>query len=689
MSKPVKKPGDKPTGRAGDSLISSLSRSRSRSRSRPRSRFILSRFFVPLLTVLFFGCAPPQYKAPLDSAMGTGRYGDAYRILKGVCDGSAESTACQEIVSVRSLYAKKRLSELGTSFEDARRPVPYSSIDKFRTELSDISALDKAVNTRTMSGAFDSEAVKTKGVVTQSLKKADKALVENDKKAVFDYLKIASYLDIANRPRFDEFKMKTSIENYKLGKDAAKKGQWKAAHGAFSLVKHIEQDYKDIDKRLDEAVKKDTYGFHFEEGVRAKRAGDSDKAMGFFRLAQGYKNTKEVRVFIGEIKQVEARENFQKGEDMALEGLTLSSGVAFIRAIDALREVPKGYRSKVSVPSASIRRHLKELFVLSRSLRDSGNLGQSYLSLDIIFKVQPGYPNVATLRKQLAREIKKRSLQSLGVIPFKGPSYNPDAGNIITSRLLHHLYKELSGDIRILERGAMEALINESEVKTLQGGANVSKGILDILGADYMLLGDVVDYKVERQVLDTFKTVRARVDTEKKPNPDYLEWKKRKKGDPPQRFIEVPVFEKVKYKTSLHKKTLTATTGYRLVDASGDIVHTGMVERKDEFEDESSEGVEIGDFEVKAKVAKLPGDSRIFRKAETEIVKKIGADLKEIFSNPEEKLLKEARKHKDEGSFADAIESYVTASFLTMGPDNKPDAKVVDELYDVVYEAGL
>ena len=683
MSKPVKKHSDRPTGKPAHSLTSFLSKV-------VLSKVVLlPRLFVPLLAVLFFGCAPPQYKAPLESAMGAGRYGDAYRVLKGVCDRSPESPACQEIVSVRTLYAKKRLQELGTSFEDARRPVPYSSIDKFRSELSEIGSLDKSVRTATMSTTFDNEAVKTKAVVAQSLKKAEKALVENDKKAVFDYLKIASYLDAVNKPRFDEFKMRTSIEAYTLGKDAAKKGEWKAAHGAFSLVKHIEQDYKDIDKRLEEAVKKDTYGYHFEEGLRAKKGGDNDKAMGFFRLAKGYKNTKEVRVFIGEIKQVEARDNFKKGEDMALEGMTLSAGVAFIRAIDALREVPKGYRSKVSVPSASIRRHLKELFVLSRSLRDAGNLGQAYLSLDIIYKVQPGYPNVATLRKQLAREIKKRSLQSLGVIPFKGPSYNPDAGNIITSRLLHHLYKELSGDIRILERGAMEALINESEVKTLQGGGNVSRGLLDILGADYMLLGDVVDYKIERQVLETFKTVRARIDTEKKLNPDYVEWKKRKKGDPPQRFIEIPVFEKIKYKTSLHKKTLTATAGYRLVDASGDIVHTGMVERKDEFEDESSEGVEIGDFEVKAKVAKLPGDSKIYRKAEVEIIKKIGSDLKEIFSNPEKKLLKKARRHKEDGEFADAIESFVKASFLTMGPDNKPDAGVVDELYDVVYEAGL
>ena len=62
------------------------------------------------------------------------------------------------------------------------------------------------------------------------------------------------------------------------------------------------------------------------------------------------------------------------------------------------------------------------------------------------------------------------------MIPFRGPTYNPDAGKTMTSHTLHFLYKELSNDIRILERTATEALLKESEVKALQGG-ELDKGL--------------------------------------------------------------------------------------------------------------------------------------------------------------------------------------------------------------------
>src|SRR3989304_8449006 len=139
---------------------------------------------------------------------------------------------------------------------------------------------------------------------------------------------------------------------------------------------------------------------------------------------------------------------------------------------------------------------------------------------------------------------------------------------------------------------------------------------------------------------------------------------KEKSGPEPLMQVEEPVYENVKYKVSTTKKTVTVSLGYRIVNALGYVVYSGMAEKRDEAVDDSSEGVEIGDLKIISKVANVPADSEFLKAAQTKVVDDMGADLKKLFSNPEIRLVKEAREMASKGNFKGAVENMTKAMFI-------------------------
>ena len=123
-----------------------------------------------------------------------------------------------------------------------------------------------------------------------------------------------------------------------------------------------------------------------------------------------------------------------------------------------MKEIPRDRVKGVLVPSQDISRVINELFVKGKEEKTGGNAGLAYVYMDAVSKIQPDYPDIPAMKEELKAEIRKKAMTSLAVIPFRGPTYNPDAGKTMTSHTLHFLYKELSNDIRILERTATEAL---------------------------------------------------------------------------------------------------------------------------------------------------------------------------------------------------------------------------------------
>jgi len=321
-----------------------------------------------------------------------------------------------------------------------------------------------------------------------------------------------------------------------------------------------------------------------------------------------------------------------------------------------------------------LNRYYDNLYLKAKKAEDSDKLGLTYIYYKLIFTLNPSYPDLKENMRKLEEKILSRAIKSLAIIPFKSPKNNPDAGGLFTSNIMLSLYNELKDDLKIIERESTDVLLKEFELNlaSQSGGKPTS---LKIASADYFLLGDVLDYKVESTIQEGKKSVRVKTRVDMIMNPEYEEWQRlsaklEKEGKSqeippaPNKYIEKPIFEDVKYNVKYFKKVAVLSVSYRIVDVNGKLIHTSIADIKKEAIDESSEGVEIGDFKIPFKVAQLPTDVELLKKAQDEGVAKIKNETKAIFKDSEERYLKQAKDLEKENNFLDAIERYVDAIII-------------------------
>ncbi|MFQ5586607.1 MAG: hypothetical protein ACE5GF_07275, partial [Thermodesulfobacteriota bacterium] len=189
-------------------------------------------------------------------------------------------------------------------------------------------------------------------------------------------------------------------------------------------------------------------------------------------------------------------------------------------------------------------------------------------------------------------------------------------------------------------------------------------------------------------VFDTHKTVRARTATKKVPNPEYEVWQKKRKGDEPPKELEEPVLEDIKRKVTHHRKTAIVAVSYRIVDSKGFVVYTGVTEKKVEAEDDSMEGIEIGEFKAPMKIARIPTDHEILNTAENEVLRKMHEELKKLFASSEKRLLREAQTLEDGRYYREALKKSVGALFILKNKGLETE-KVESRIKELIREGRL
>lgn len=640
------------------------------------------------LAVLFlvYGCAAPPYKEAFDNAMKAGDLGESYRILKETCAKEPDAGICAELGNITKKYAAAKREKLKTDMDAEKKPMSIAKLGQFRQEASDIKTIDPAADTAAVLDGISKEAQKTASAVEAALKEAESLLSAGQRGKAYDAANLAYFLDPSTKTRRDELSSKASEDAYAAGLKAEALGDWGAARAAFEDAFHINPELKDVKTKAEDARTKDTLEYHIAEAEKAEKDNNPVRAVELLRYAVRYSDTDEVKTLLNRASVKAANALFKEFVNLYNNEQPLSAGAAFIKGTALLQGVPQTMRAEVPVPSRDGSRLLDGLYVKGKSLWETGDRARAYLYMGTIARIQPDYPDVKQALERLKDEIRKRSTHSLAVIPFKSPSYDVDAGSAVTSGVLNFLYKELSNDVRILERSAIEALLKESEVKTLQGEQE-TKGFLQLLGADYLLLGDVINYRVESNVAETYKTIRAKTGTKSAPNPQYQEWLRARSETPaPPKQTEEPVYEDIKYKITHYRKTGNVAVSYRVVDSKGFVFYTGISEKKDEAEDQATEGIEIGEVKIPTKMAKIPSDSDLLRTVQAEVLEKVGENLKKLFANPEEKAVKDSDALKKAGNIHGAIEKAVSAIFI-MEAKGK-DTAAVEEMINTMIKEG-
>ncbi|MGC8924987.1 MAG: hypothetical protein ACP5LO_03055 [Calditerrivibrio sp.] len=646
---------------------------------------MIFRTLLLLTGLLFiFSCAPDPFKESFENAknlVSQNRLEEAYSIYKDLCQKVPENKEyCQEYNKISRLIFDSKFKKINsdiTSVKSKMPLIPIPLVMKFEDDtkkLYEYNIDTEEVNKLAAQIANEKKLSinKKESVFAQ----AEQFLKNKEYSKAISLLKENSYLDQSIFDiKINEYKNAAIGAMYPEILKLVEQEEWKKAHPLINQVYEIDKDYQNISSLKDEASQKDTADYYLKKAEEAKKNKKLDLAVKYYNMAMEYPDDENrVKELYNKAIAEFSELYFQLGIDYAQQDFVWQAYDNFKKGFDLMLKIPVEKRGLVKIPKKDLNRYYDNLYLKAKKAEDGEKLGLTFLYYKLLFNLNPAYPDLKENMKKLEEKILSRAIKSLAIIPFKSPKSAPEAGGLFTSNIMLSLYNELKDDLKIIERESTDVLLKEFELNLASQSVNKPSG-LKIASADYFLLGDVLDYKVESSIQEGKKSVRVKTRVDMVLNPAYEDWEKlavklEKEGKSqeippaPSKYLEKPVFEDVKYNVKYFKKVAILSVSYRIVDVNGKLIHTGLADIKKEAIDESSEGVEIGEFKIPFKVAQLPTDAELLKKAQNEAIAKIKDETKEIFKDSEGKYLKQAKDLEKDNNITESIEKYVDAIMI-------------------------
>lgn len=659
----------------------------------------MKKFIIFLILTLAASCAPDPMKQSFENAklmIQRDNLREAYPILKELCQKSPEKKEfCETLNIVKKKLFDMELNNLSQKLSIAKSEnlilslplleelsAGLKNLEEYKVRSRDLDILSSQINNERKLSEEKRKEVLDKSKVSFENKKYIEAIDLLEKNS---FINRDEFIPIINRYKEEALK-----DLYPQILKLIEKDEWRAARPFIETSYKLNPDYKDIKNIYNDAQQKDNAEYFIKRADDAKRKRKFEEALVYYEKAMGYDDAKEnVKKLYDQTKIDLSNYYFQLGIELMEQELYKQAYDNFKKAYDIINSIDIDKRRLANIPKKELQKYYDTLYIKAKKAEDVGSFGIAYNYYKLINLLSPSYPEIKENLRKVEDKIINRSLKSLAVILFKSPKSAPEAGNIFTSNIMLALYNELKQDIRIIERESMDVLLREYELTVAGKTSETQKDStsFQIASADFLLLGDVLDYKMDSSIQEGYKVVRVKTKVDLIPNPEYDEWvtiakrlQSENKPIPPSppKLLEKPVYEDIKYKVSYHKKVGILNVSYRVVDtAKGKIVHTSIVDIKKDIQDEGSEGVEIGDFKVPFKMAQLPTDAEIMKKAQEDAISKIISELKAIFINPEDKLFMQGEALEREGNLKESIERY-TDSLILNKRKNK-DTKGIEE----------
>jgi len=324
----------------------------------------------------------------------------------------------------------------------------------------------------------------------------------------------------------------------------------------------------------------------------------------------------------------------------------------------------KGVRSILDVDAAdksSYSALIEQLMDKYESLKSNE---EQAAALAHLYAVSQFQPNMAGLRKKLVDQettVRDLAVKRLSTTDFQSPYKDQDYGDVISSFVTQYLFEHVPNDVRIVEREQYEAILRE---RSLSGDTS------SLSSVNLLVSGSVLESKVDSSEAKNKKMMRVEVGKETIPNPNYISWlemgsKDRKTVDQPSETTDVAKFENVSVGVTRHRKIGIFSVSYRLVEASsGRVVFPDSITVNTEYEDESSEGVEMGDFKVDFKLADLPSDVEILDGLARQVATQIGEKLVGVLKDQDQKYLSEASSYMEQNDCVGEVGSLGNALMI-------------------------
>jgi len=265
----------------------------------------------------------------------------------------------------------------------------------------------------------------------------------------------------------------------------------------------------------------------------------------------------------------------------------------------------QGVRSILGVAKADASSYgplTEQLIDKYKSLNSNEEQAAALAHLYAISQFQPNRPGLRKMLVDQETAVRDLAVLRLSTTDFQSSYKDQDYGDVISSFITQYLFEHVPNDIRIVEREQYEAILRE---RSLSGDTS------SLSSVNLLVSGSVLESKVDS--------------TEAK------------------NTIEVAKYENISVGVTRHRKIGIFSVSYRLVEASsGRVIFPDSITMNIEHEDESSEGVEMGDFVVDFKLADLPSDVEILDDLARKVSTKIGEKLVEELKDQEKKYLVKA-----------------------------------------------
>jgi len=295
--------------------------------------------------------------------------------------------------------------------------------------------------------------------------------------------------------------------------------------------------------------------------------------------------------------------------------------------------------------------------------RKGDRMGLAWGYLNVVKELSPKSP---TLRRQLreTREVVlQRATKRLSVSSFETPDdTDSEFGDAVASNVVQHLFEQIPKDVRMIEREQLSDIMREKELDTQDAS--------QLAAADFLVQGTVLEAKVDSTEKSGKQTQRVVTETVEMRNPEYDAWfalssKERDKTPEPPKTRMAPRREDVTIEVTVHRKIGLFSVAFRLIDAqTAKVVYADSARARVEHQDNSSEGVELGDFKKEFKLASLPSDTEILIELADEVSTTIGAKLSARLAEPERTYREAAERFVEEANYEAAAQQYAYAIVL-------------------------
>jgi len=349
-----------------------------------------------------------------------------------------------------------------------------------------------------------------------------------------------------------------SAAYYKRGIDLGKQEDWRGATKALKAVVDINAGYLDAAKRYEEARSKDNVVYYIKAGNAAAQAMEWQRAVMLFERALEYDPSNQ-----------EVAGQLEKMKDKAAKSL-FDQAIKDVQRGKIYQGAKKLELAKTYLPSLQDNALFKEfvagnlgvkLIDRAEQYSEKGKWGNALIAYQRLEALDPNYKGLFFKIQEAKDNIKKRIRKSIAILDFKSPSIHKDAGRIVANKLMTFLYKNASGDVRIIERENLESILKELQLgQTGLVDVDTMKALSKMGGIDTFVMGDVLRFTSEYKDFPSMNQVKVVIDEEEVRNPEYVEWlilhknpsEEDLKTAPPKTVIRKN-HQLISYKTGLRK----------------------------------------------------------------------------------------------------------------------------------------